>query len=162
MGIGIDLKKIILNVGKTEILPMPDVNGLEGTFVMEKVLKTVKKNEKERRERVAHYSLLIQGVKLEAPASIYEMMFAATTGRKVFNSVFRYEWSIYDFKISDTGIPAEALGLLDYGAEKFLQCKVGDSLLYIKADKEYRGKIYLLPDVSKVSVIENERQIRIV
>lgn len=162
VGIGLDFKKIIVKVGGTEIQPMPDVNGLEGTFVMEKVLETVVRKNKERRERVAHYYLLIQGVKLEAPASVYEMMFAATTGRKVYNSVFKYEWSPYDFKISDTGIAAEALEMLDYGKEKFLRCKVGETILFVKTDIEYRGKIHLLPDVSKVSVIESERQIRIV
>lgn len=160
--IGLDFKKIIVKVGGTEIQPMPDVNGLEGTFVMEKVVETVVKKEKERRERVAHYYLQIQGVKLEAPASVYELMFAATSGRKVYNSVFRYEWSPYDFKISDTGIAAEALEMLDYGKEKFLRCKVGETILFVKTDVEYRGKIHLLPDVSKVSVIESERQIRIV
>ncbi len=162
VGIGLDFKKIILKNGKTENQPMPDVNGLDGTFVMEKVVETVKKNGKERRERVAHYYLLIQEVKLEAPASVYEMMFAATSGRKVFNSVFKYEWSAYDFKISDTGILAEVLEMLDYGTEKFLRCSVGGTLIYVKTDREYRGKIHLLPDVSKVSVIESERQIRIV
>ena len=35
-------------------------------------------------------------------------------------------------------------------------------MVYVKTDREYRGKIHLLPDVSKVSVIESERQIRIV
>lgn len=162
IGIGLDFKKIIVKVGGKEIQPMPDVNGLEGTFVMEKVMETVVKKEKERRERVAHYYLQIQGVKLEAPASVYELMFAATSGRKVYNSVFRYEWSPYDFKISDTGIAAEALEMLDYGKEKFLRCKVGETILFVKTDVEYRGKIHLLPDVSKVSVIESERQIRIV
>lgn len=162
IGIGLDFKKIIVKVGGTEIQPMPDVNGLEGTFVMEKVVETVVKKEKERRERVAHYYLQIQEVKLEAPASVYELMFAATSGRKVYNSVFRYEWSPYDFKISDTGIAAEALEMLDYGKEKFLRCKVGETILFVKTDVEYRGKIHLLPDVSKVSVIESERQIRIV
>ncbi len=162
VGIGIDFKKIIVKVGGTEIQPMPDVNGLEGTFVMEKILETVVKKEKERRERVAHYYLQIEGVKLEAPASVYELMFAATSGRKVYNSTFKYEWSLYDFTISNTGIAAEALEMLDYGTEKFLRCQIGDTMVYVKTDREYRGKIHLLPDVSKVSVIESERQIRIV
>ncbi|MDE6945775.1 MAG: ATP-binding cassette domain-containing protein [Anaeroplasmataceae bacterium] len=162
VGIGIDFKKIIVKVGGTEIQPMPDMNGLEGTFVMEKILETVVKKEKERRERVAHYYLQIEGVKLEAPASVYELMFAATSGRKVYNSTFKYEWSLYDFTISNTGIAAEALEMLDYGTEKFLRCQIGDTMVYVKTDREYRGKIHLLPDVSKVSVIESERQIRIV
>lgn len=162
IGIGLDFKKIIIKIGGTEVQPMPEINGLDGTFTMEKMYETIVVKEKERRKRIAHYSLLIHGVKFEAPASVYEKMFAVTSGRKVFNSAFRYEWSPYDFKLSETGIEAEALEILDYGNEKFLRCSVGESILYVKTDRECRGKIHLVPDVSKVSVIESERQIRII
>ncbi|MDE7264557.1 MAG: ATP-binding cassette domain-containing protein [Anaeroplasmataceae bacterium] len=162
IGIGLDFKNIIIKIGGTEVEPMPEINGLEGTFVMDKMYETVTSNEKERRQKVTHYSLLIQGVKFEAPAHIYEKMFAVTSGRKVYNSIFRYEWTPYDFKISDSGIEAKVLEILDYGTEKFLKCSVGENILFVKVDKEYSGKLYLVPDVGKVSVIESERQIRIV
>ena len=89
-------------------------------------------------------------------------MFAATTGRKVYNSTYRYEWTPYDFTVSESGIEAQVLKTLDYGAEKFLKCAVGEEILYVKCDKVMSGKIYLVPEVNKVSVIESERQIRIV
>lgn len=162
IGIGLDFKKIILKIGGNEVEPMPEINGLDGTFIMDKMYETVTTNGKERRQKVTHYSLLIQGVKLEAPAQIYEKMFAVTSGRKVYNSTFRYEWTPYDFKISEAGIEAKAVEMLDYGTEKFLKCVAGEHTLYVNVDKEYSGKVYLVPDVGNVSVIESERQIRIV
>ncbi len=158
INIGLDFKKLIIKTGGGEILPMPEINGMNGTFIMEKLSETGG----DKNKKVPHYYLLINGVKLEAPAEIYEKMFAATTGRKVYNSLFRYEWSAYDFEISDSGIEAQVLERLDYGDEKFIKCTVGEEILYVNSDKPLSGTVYLVPDVSKVSVIECERQIRIV
>ncbi len=158
INIGLDFKKLIIKTVGGEILPMPEINGMNGTFIMEKLSETGG----DKNKKVPHYYLLINGVKLEAPAEIYEKMFAATTGRKVYNSLFRYEWSAYDFEISDSGIEAQVLERLDYGDEKFIKCTVGEEILYVNSDKPLSGTVYLVPDVSKVSVIECERQIRIV
>lgn len=160
--IGLDFKKITVKTSKSEVLPMPEVNGLNGTFVAEKKAETVTVDGKTKTKKVPHYYLVINGVKLEAPAEVYEKMFAATTGRKVYNSSFRYEWSPYDISSSDGGIEAQAVRMLDYGAESFAECKVGDETLFVKTDKPLSGTVKLLPDVGKVSVIESERQIRIV
>ncbi len=120
--IRLDFKKIILKVGETETSPMPEINGVNGTFVMERVPEVVMSKDKQKKKKKIHYYLHIDGVQLEAPASVYEKMFAVTTGRKVYNSLFRYEWSVYDFNISDQGLEAKVLGVLDYGREKFLKC----------------------------------------
>lgn len=160
--IRLDFKKIILKVGETETSPMPEINGVNGTFVMERVPEVVMSKDKQEKKKKIHYYLHIDGVQLEAPASVYEKMFAVTTGRKVYNSLFRYEWSVYDFNISDQGLEAKVLDVLDYGREKFLKCSCKTEVIYVKTDKEYSGKIHVTPDVSKVSVIESERQIRIV
>ena len=160
--IGLDYKKLIIKIDEQEINPMPLVNGLNGTFVAEKLSEIVNVEGKEKQVKVAHYYLLIDGTKLEAPAEIYEKMFAATTGRKVYNSIFRYEWTPYDFEVSDSGLKADVLETLDYGDEKFIKCSVGEETLYVKCNEQVSGTVYLAPNVSKVSVIESERQIRIV
>ena len=90
INIGVDYKKVTIKTDGGIVTPMPEVNGLDGTFVMDKGEKT--------------YNLLINGVKIKAPAEVYEKMFAATTGRKVYNSKFRYEWGPYDIEVSDAGI----------------------------------------------------------
>ncbi len=157
ISIGLDFKKLIIKIGDTENQPMPEVNSLNGTFVMQKELETVEGKKK----KVPYYYLLINGIKLKAPAEIYEKMFSATTGRKVYNSTYRYEWTPYDFTLSEGGIKAEVEKILDYGSEKFLKCNADGETLYVKTDKNLSGTVYLIPDVSKVSVIETERQIRI-
>ena len=162
IGIGLDFKKLIINVGSVGISPMPLTNGLNGTFVMEKLPETINVKGKDKKVKTPHYYLVINGTKFEAPEQIYSKMFAATTGRKVYNSTYRYEWTPYDFTVSESGIEAQVLKTLDYGAEKFLKCAVGEEILYVKCDKVMSGKIYLVPEVNKVSVIESERQIRIV
>ncbi|MCI9407777.1 MAG: ATP-binding cassette domain-containing protein [Clostridia bacterium] len=148
INIGVDYKKVTIKTDGGIVTPMPEVNGLDGTFVTDKGEKT--------------YNLLINGVKIKAPAEVYGKMFAATTGRKVYNSKFRYEWGPYDIEVSDAGIEAEAVRTLDYGDEKFVECKVGEETLYVKCDKALSGRIYLAPDAGKVGVIESERQIKIV
>jgi multiple sugar transport system ATP-binding protein len=162
IGIGLDFKKLIINVGSVGISPMPLTNGLNGTFVMEKLPETINVKGKDKKVKTPHYYLVINGTKFEAPEQIYSKMFAATTGRKVYNSTYRYEWTPYDFTVSESGIEAQVLKTLDYGAEKFLKCAVGEEILYVKCDKVMSGKIYLVPEVNEVSVIESERQIRIV
>ncbi len=156
--IDFDFKKIIIKIGTEQTQPMPEVNGLNGKFVAEKSVEEVDGKKK----KVPHYFLLIHGAKVKAPEEVYRKMFAATTGRKVFNSTFRYEWSPYDFTVSDSGIQAEVLEMLDYGKEQFAKCKAGEETLYVTCDKPLSGRIYLVPDVGKASVIESERQIRIV
>lgn len=162
INIGLDYKKLVIKTENVEIEPMPLVNGLNGTFIMEKLPETVSMNGKEKKVKVAHYYLLVAGTKLEAPKDVYEKMFSATTGRKVYNSMFRYEWTPYDFAISNSGLKAQVLETLDYGDEQFVKCSVGEEILYVKCDEPVSDSVYLAPDVSKVSVIECERQIRIV
>ncbi|MDE6505241.1 MAG: ATP-binding cassette domain-containing protein [Clostridia bacterium] len=158
INIGLDFKKLIIKIGADEIQPMPEINGLNGKFVMEKSSERVDGKIK----NVPRYYLLINGTKLEAPAEVYEKMFAATSGRKVYNSAFRYEWTPYDFTLSESGIEAQVSETLDYGNEKFVKCTVGQETLYVKCGGQVNGTVYLVPDAGKVSVIESDRQIRIV
>lgn len=163
--IGVDLKKIILQKdGATVVEPMPLVNSLDGTFAMDKVLKEVEENGKVKSRKVPEYSIVINGVKFSAPEEIAVKMFAAMSGRKVFNSVFRYEFTPYDFRISESGegLEATCLQTLNFGTEKFLKCSAGDKTLFVRCEKEHTGSVRLIPDMNKVSVVETEREIRIV
>lgn len=158
VNISLDFKKLIIKSGAKEIQPMPEVNGLNGTFAADKITERIEGKNK----KITRYYLNINGAKFEAPAEIYGKMFAAATGRKVYNSTYRYEWTPYDFKTADKGIEAQVLETLDYGYEKFIKCKAGEEILYVFNGNTVNGTVYLVPSVSKVSVIESERQIRIV
>lgn len=163
VNIGIDFKKLVINVGNSHVEPMPLVNGLNGTFVMDKLVENAIVDSKPVKRKTTQYSLLINGTKLVAPEGIYTKMFAATTGRKVYNTSFRYEWSPYDFAIAKEGLPVKIEQVLDYGIEKFAKCKAGDETIYVKVAEDIADEdICILPNVAKVSVVESERQIRIV
>ncbi len=158
--IGIDLKKIIIcKDGINVVLPMPEINRLNGTFTMEKSVKTEAGG---KPKKIARYFTVIENEKFEAPQEVANKMFGAFSGRKVFNTEFRYEFSPYDFKIGESGISATVTEFIDYGKEKFLKCSVGDKTLYVYTDKRINGDIRLMPDMDKVSVVEHEREIRIV
>ena len=149
--IKVDLKSIALyKDGVQVVTPMPMVNTLNGTFAMVK-------NKKER-----SYYAIIGGKQLAVPEQIYLKMFAALSGRKVYNTSFDYEWSPYDIAISNDGIEGEVVEVLDYGTEQFAKVNAAGSTLYIKTDKPVSGKVHISPDVSAVGVVEKTRGIKIV
>ena len=96
------------------------------------------------------------------PEEIYTKMFAALSGRKIYNSVFDYEFTSYDFAVAEEGLEGSVEKVYDYGEETFAKVNSGEFSIYVKIDKPVSDKITLAPDFSKVSVIEKERGIRIV
>lgn len=149
--IKVDLKSIAMyKDGAQVVTPMPMVNTLNGTFAMVK-------NKKQR-----SYYAVIGGKQLAVPEQIYLKMFAALSGRKVYNTSFDYEWSPYDIAISNDGIEGEVVEMLDYDAEQFAKVNAAGSTLYIKTDKPVSGKVHISPDVSAVGVVEKTRGIKIV
>ncbi|MCI8412921.1 MAG: sn-glycerol-3-phosphate ABC transporter ATP-binding protein UgpC [Clostridia bacterium] len=154
-GVRIDWKKVILQPDNADPIPgMPLTNKLTGTFAMDKVTDAQGKK--------TIYSAVLNGKKFSVPEDVAKKMFGAFSGRKVFNTVFDYEWTPYDFKVGRDGIPARVVETLDFGAEKFAVCEVGNATLYVSAEEELSNRVELIPDMQKVSVIEKERDIRIV
>ena len=149
--IKVDLKSIAMyKDGAQVVTPMPMVNTLNGTFAMVK-------NKKQR-----SYYAVIGGKQLAVPEQIYLKMFAALSGRKVYNTSFDYEWSPYDIAISNDGIEGEVVEMLDYDAEQFAKVNAAGSTLYIKTDKPVSGKVHISPDMSAVGIVEKTRGIKIV
>ena len=151
IAIKVDLKSVALyKDGVQVVAPMPMVNTMNGTFAMVK-------NGKER-----SYYAVIGGKQLTVPELVYLKMFAALSGRKVYNTSFDYEWSPYDLAISDDGIDGEVIEMLDYGTEQFAKVNAAGSTLYIKTDKPVSGKVHICPDMNSVGVVEKSRGIKIV
>ena len=149
--IKVDLKSIALyKDGENVVSPMPMLNTMNGTFAMVK------------NGKVRSYYAVIGGKQLAVPEQIYLKMFAALSGRKVYNTSFDYEWSPYDIAISNDGIEGEVVEVLDYGTEQFAKVNAAGSTLYIKTDKPVSGKVHISPDVSAVGVVEKTRGIKIV
>lgn len=163
VGLSLDLKKITLRSdGKDIISPMPLINSVVGTFALDRVKKQIEEGGKLKTKKVSEYSFVMGGRKFKAPLDVAQKMFAALSGRKVFNTAFHYEWSPYDMAISDDGIEGEVTEVLDYGAEQFAKVDAAGSTLYIKTTGPVSGKVHVSPDMSSVSVVEKDRNIRIV
>ena len=149
--IKVDLKSIALyKDGENVVSPMPMVNTMNGTFAMVK------------NGKVRSYYAVIGGKQLAVPEQIYLKMFAALSGRKVYNTSFDYEWSPYDIAISNDGIEGEVVEMLDYGAERFAKVIAAGSALYINTDEPISGKVHISPDMSVVGIVEKTRGIKIV
>ena len=157
VNIGLDCKKLIIKVGNTAITPMPQVNGMRGTFAKEKVVEVVNG----KKVKTTRYCLVVADTKLHAPA-VAPKIIAAMDGRSAYNSTFRYEWSPYDISIAENGIKAQVSEVLNYGDEMFVKCAVLDETVYVKGTAQVGETIYLCPNVDKVGVIETGRQIKIV
>ena len=141
---------------------MPLINSVVGTFALDRVKKQIEEGGKLKTKKVSEYSFVMGGRKFKAPMDVAQKMFAALSGRKVFNTAFHYEWSSYDMAISDDGIEGEVTEVLDYGAEQFAKVDAAGSTLYIKTTGHVSGKVHVSPDMSAVSVVEKDRNIRIV
>ena len=64
--------------------------------------------------------------------------------------------------MSEDGIDAEIIDALDYGSEKFVKVKVGETVLLVAVDALPREKkVRLTLDLEKISVKEKRRNIQI-
>ena len=84
------------------------------------------------------------------------------SGRGVFNTEFRYEWSPYDIELANEGLEAKVIEYLDYGREKFLKIDVYGEEFIVATNEAYEGNIKIKPNVEKTSVLEIKRSIRII
>ncbi len=82
--------------------------------------------------------------------------------KKSLLTALKMECGVYDLAVSDSGIKATVESVLDYGAEKFLKCAIGENTVYVKCDGERSGEIYLAPDFDRVGIVETERAIKII
>ena len=110
--------------------------------------------------------LEIGGAKFEAPDAVFKKLVAAIGARKVFGEPLRFECGPYDLEIAQegekSGIPAEIISLADYGAEKFAVCKTDGEEIYVKCEGNEKGAVNLVPDISKLAIVQKDKSIRII
>ena len=162
INIDLDFKKVTLLKGMEEkIKPLPLVNAIDGTLTMKKVVKEVEENGKVKKKKSVEYFVKVNDMEFAAPQDVTTKMFGSFTGRKVFNSVFSYEFSPYDLSISDDGITAEVVEILNYGKESFAKCVANGTTLFVRIEKPVSGNVHIALNLNNVSVVEKERDIRI-
>jgi len=161
--ISIDLKKVSITAdGETKVQAMPEVLRFNGKLTKEKVVKEIEADGKTKKKKVVDFFLNVADAKLSAPEDIAMKLITVMGVKHAFVEPLFIECSPYDLKVSDEGISAHVESIADYGREKFAVCKVGDETVYIHIDDEVSGDIKLLPDVNALSIIQAEKNIRII
>ncbi len=160
---GIDLKKITLTAdGECVVAPMPAENEIDCRFVKRKTVVTEEVNGRIKRKGAVRFGFEAEGAFFEASDTAVQKIFAALGIKKPLTAKFKLVCGVYDLAVAESGITAKVEGLVCYGAEKFLRCSVGGRDIYVAADREYCGDIYLAPDFEKTGVVETERDIKII
>ncbi len=163
VGIGIDFKKITVKAdGEEKISPLPELNCFDCKFVKIKTHETVEVKGKTKKKKVVKFGFAVGDAFFDANDETAQKIFAALGIKKAYDTSLRMECGAYHLAVSDRGIAAEAVQTLDYGTEKFLQCKVGENIVYVKSDETVSGGIYLMPDFEHVGIVEIEREIKII
>lgn len=163
VGIGIDFKKITVKAdGEEKISPLPELNCFDCKFVKIKTHETVEVKGKTKKKKVVKFGFAVGDAFFDANDETAQKIFAALGIKKAYDTSLRMECGAYHLAVSDRGIAAEAVQTLDYGTEKFLQCKVGENIVSVKTDEAVSGGIYLMPDFEHVGIVEIEREIKII
>ncbi|MDE6000939.1 MAG: hypothetical protein K2G96_01240, partial [Clostridia bacterium] len=163
VNISIDFKKItVISKEETIVSPMPELNAIGCKFVKHKAYEEVQVSGKTKRKKVVRFGLDIAGTFFETDDVTSQKIFAALGIKKAFTTPLKIECGMYDFAITDNGIPATVEQVLDYGTEKFIKCMVGESAVYVKCDEELSGEIRLTPDFGRIGVVETQREIKII
>ncbi len=118
-----------------------------------------------KRKKVVKFSLDIENAEFPAPEEIAQKLIAALTIKRVFDKKYRFECTPYDLTIAEQGIEAQLVEILDYGAERFAHCTVGDKAVYVKLDDSIGsldGIIHLIPEIDKLAIIQADMDIRLV
>lgn len=163
VGIGIDFKKITVKAdGEVKISPLPELNCFDCKFVKIKTRETAEVKGKTKTKKVVKFGFAVGDAFFDANDETAQKIFAALGIKKAYETSLRMECGAYHLAVSDRGIAAEAVQMLDYGTEKFLQCKVGENIVFLKTDEAVSGGIYLMPDFEHVGIVEIEREIKII
>ncbi len=161
--ISVDMKKIsVLADGVECVSAMPATMKFEGKLVKTKVIEEVEVKGKLKKKKVVKFLLDVAGYNLPCPDVTADKLITAMGVKNAFTDKLIYECSPYDLKFAEEGVEAEVTGIADYGREKFAVCKVGEGEVFVSCEGEASGAVKLLPDVDKLSIIQADKNIRII
>ncbi len=161
--ISVDMKKISVHADGVEcVSAMPATMKFEGKLVKTKVVEEVEVKGKLKKKKVVKFLLEVAGYNLPCPDVTADKLITAMGVKNAFTDKLIYECSPYDLKFAEEGVEAEVTGIADYGREKFAVCKVGEGEVFVFCEGEASGAVKLLPDVDKLSIIQADKNIRII
>ena len=154
INVSIDWKRVsVLRGGEKIVSALELTNALSGKLLKERAAK-------------ADYNFgLYMGDRIFYTTEYVEKKLFNAAGRKAFTIKLDYDFSPYAVKIANDGIEAVVDKILDYGAEKFAVCAVGDAKIavYLNGVKVKEGEaVKLSVDLSDLGIVEADRGIRII
>lgn len=161
--IDVDLKQIALEQnGETVLAPLAAVNSLKGTVSKHKVTVEQEVNGKMKKVKELAFTIDVAGNSIDCPRNIV-MRLINGGGQHVFGKELQFEFTPYQVSVGEEGISATVESVLNYGAETFAVCRVGDALVNVAVDKNFDAtEIKLALDVDSIAIIEVARGIRLV
>ncbi len=112
-----------------------------------------------------NFGINVEGKIFYCTEYVQQKLFNAA-GRKAFDIRLDVDFDPYSVKLAEDGISAVIDSIVDYGAESFAVCKVGDKIVNVylrEGDNVSAGdSVFLALDVSAVGIVEADRGIRII
>ena len=151
----IDWKKVVvLDADNNETPALGLVNVLHGKLLKERT-----------GSKTFNFGLNIAGKIFYSTQYVQQKLFNAA-GRKVFDINLDVDFSPYAVRLADDGIVATVNAIRDYGAERFVECAVGEDIVNVylrEGDNVSAGdSVHLTLDITDMGVVEADRGIRVI
>lgn len=159
----IDLKQLTLtDVEGVRVSPVPAYSSLDGKFVREKVVTETQVDGKTKKVKGFAYKFIIEGSEFVCPVELATRILSGTD-KSIFKKDLEFRFAPDEVVASESGIAALVENILDYGTEKFANCKVGEKTVVVKINSEFaQEQTCLQLDATKLSIIEKQRDIRLI
>ena len=160
--IEIDIKQIAMERdGETVVAPLNCNNVLSGTISKHKVVVEKETDGKVKKVKELVFNFEIAGASVPCPRHI-AMRLINGGGQHIFGKALEFQFTPYQVATGETGIVATVESVVNYGAEKFALCRVGDKTVNVAVDKNFDAEqVNLAIDVEQMAIIEVARGIRL-
>ncbi len=158
----IDLKQISLCAeGAVVASALNCVNSLAGKISKHKIVVEKEVKGKMKKVNDLAFTLDVANATFDCSRTL-ALRLVNGGGQDIFNKALEFKFSPYDVTLAEQGVEATVESVVDYGAETFAVCKVGDAVINVSVPKDFAEQsVKLALDVDKLAIIETARAIRL-
>ncbi len=160
--IGIDLKQIRLEKdGEVVVNPLAYDNALTGKLAKRKIVVEKEVKGKMKKVNDLAFSLEIAGASFECSRAL-ALRLVNGGGQDVFNKDLEFRFTPYQVAIGEEGIAATVEKVVNYGAESFAVCKLGEKTVNVSVPDGFaETEVKLSLNADELAIIEVTRSIRL-
>lgn len=160
--IAIDLKQITLERdGEIVSAPLSCGNALVGRLGKRKISVEKEVNGKMKKVSDLEFFLTVDGAEFPCSRAL-ALRLANGGGQDIFNKDLELRFTPYQVTMGEAGIEAAVDKVVDYGAEHFAVCKVGDKTVNVLVDDKFaETSVRLVLDAEQLAIIELANGIRL-